>query len=360
MSDAARPSARPKVLLVNHFALATVCGTTVMFGELLRLAPRSAPETEFAYESYEPYASPAELRARLDAAHRDASCVVAVNAHIEVSWSLSEELFRWCFTRGTPAYVYAHDYWPHHKDNLIALTRRLGARVLASTPFVAETLQREGFSTQVIDVGVPLPDAWPAAMAPASPKVIASAARLVPRKRLPDIVRAYAESGLDGIARLYLRVLPSNVFSHASDEEQLREIEAEIERARLTDVVVDRQAGGPPDYPAYSAYVCSSSYEGFSMTVIESAFHGCPPLMSDIAPHQRSARALFGERAGDFLYPVGDHRALAGLLRDEITTGRRKAFLDARLDKIRAAIASRWPLGETARALARLACDISG
>lgn len=360
MSDAACTPARPKLLLVNHFGLGTVCGTTVMFGELLRLAPRSAPEIELAYESYEPHASAAGLRARLDAAHRDASCVIAVNAHIEVSWDLSEELFRWCFARGTPAYVYAHDYWPHHKDNLTALTTRFGARLLASTPFVAETLQQEGFSAQVLDVGVPLPDAWPATGTQASPKVVASVGRLVPRKRLPDIVRAFAESGLDGRARLYLRVLPSQVFSPASDGKQLREIEAEIERARLANVVVDRQPGEPPDYAAYSAYVCSSSYEGFSMTVIESAFHGCPPLMSDIAPHQRSARALFGERAGDFLYPVGDHHALAGLLRDEITTGRRKALLDARIAAIRATIASRWSLEQTAQALARLACDVSG
>ena len=352
--------ARPKLLLVNHFDLATVCGTTVMFGELLRLAPQSAPQIELAYQSYEPHASAAELRARLDAAHPDASCVVAVNAHIEVSWDLSEELFGWCLARGTPAYVYAHDYWPHHKDNLRTLTTRFGARLLASTPFVADTLLREGFSPQVMEVGVPLPDAWPAARTPASPKVVASAGRLVPRKRLPDIVRAFAESELDGLARLYLRVLPSNVFSPASDGEQLREIEAEVERARLTSVVLDRQPGERPDYSAYSAYVCSSSYEGFSMTVIESAFHGCPPLMSDIPPHQGIARALFGERAGDFLFPVGDHRALAALLRDEITTAWRKALLDARIAEIRATIASRWSLEETARALARLALDVSG
>src|SRR6266852_932065 len=105
---ATRTHARPKLLLVNHFDLTTVCGTTVMFGELLRLAPQSAPDIEISYESYERHASPADLRARLDVAHSDASCVVAVNAHIEVSWDLSAELFGWCSARGTPAYVYTH------------------------------------------------------------------------------------------------------------------------------------------------------------------------------------------------------------------------------------------------------------
>lgn len=360
MSDAARTPAHPKLLLVNHFDLETVCGTTVMFGELLRVAPRSAPDIEFAYQSYEPHASAAELRARLDAAHTDASCVVAVNAHIEVMWNLSEELFAWCRARGTPAYVYAHDYWPHHKEYLSALTTRHGARVIVSTPFIAEALRQEGFSSEVIDVGVPLPDVWPAVATPASPKRIASAGRLVPRKRLPDIVRGFAGSGLDGVARLYLRALPSNVFSPDSDAEQLREIHAAIEQARLTSVVVDRQPGEQPDYRSYSAYVCSSSYEGFSMAVIESAFHGCPPLMSDILPHQRIARALFGAQAADFMYPVGDCHALAGLMRDEITTARRKALLDARIDEIRATIAARFSLAGTARALARLARDVSG
>lgn len=331
-----------------------------MFDELLRVAPRAAPEVALAYESYEPYASAAELRSRLDAAHGDAACVIAANAHIEVSWELSEELFRWCLARSIPAYVYAFDYWPHHEENLRALTTRLGARVLASTPFLADALLPEGFGSELVEIGVPLPDAWPAARTPASPKVIASAGRLVPRKRLPDIARAFAESGLDGLARLYLRALPSQVFSPDADQEQLREIEAEVERARLTSVVLDRRPGAPPDYAAYSVYVCASSYEGFSMTVLESAFHGCPPLMSDIPPHQRSARALFGELAADFIFPVGDSRALAGLLRDEIATGRRKALVDTRLDEIRATIAARWSLEQTARALSRLARGLSG
>lgn len=369
MSDTARPSARPRLLLVNHFALATVCGTTVLFGELLRHALRSVPEIEIAYESYEPYASPAALRARLDTAYRDASCVVMANAHIEVSWDLSEALFGWCRVRGLPAYDYVFDYWPHHEDNLRALTTRLGAHLVTSTPFLEESLRREGFASQLIEQGVPLPDTWPAAKAPASPKVIASAGRLVPRKRLPDVVHAFAESGLDGRARLYLMVAPSHVFTTEADEGQLREIRNEVERARLTGVTVDRRSGERadhdlgstwyPDYAAYSVYVCASSYEGFGMPVVEAAFHGCPPLMSDIPPHRRSALILFGDRADDFLFPVGDCRALAALMRDEITSGRRQAHLAARIADVRATIVSRFSLAQTARGLARLACEVS-
>ena len=61
-----------------------------MFGELLRVAQHATLDAELAYESYEPHASVADLLRRLDATHADVSCVVAVNAHIEVSWDLSE------------------------------------------------------------------------------------------------------------------------------------------------------------------------------------------------------------------------------------------------------------------------------
>jgi hypothetical protein len=49
MRPAASSFERRKLLLVNHFDLATVCGTTVMFGELLRLARHAAPEIDLAY-----------------------------------------------------------------------------------------------------------------------------------------------------------------------------------------------------------------------------------------------------------------------------------------------------------------------
>ena len=362
--------ARPRLLLLNHFALETVCGTTVMFGEVLRLAAR-LEDVRFEYESYEAYKTPAAFLARLDAEYSDVSCVIAINAHIEVYWDHTVALFEWCRARGITAYVYAHDYWPHHYDNTRTLTTELSVRLLAATPFVAQQLTDAGFQPSIIDVGIALPDEWPPMREAATPKVIASVARLVPRKRLADIVRAFAASGLDGSrAPLYLRVAPSQVFGGDQDAACLREMEEEIARGRLTGVTIDYRSGERPDhdirsawypdYAAYAAYVCSSSYEGFGMPVVEATFYGCPPLMSDIPPHVRTARLLFGERAGDFVYPVGDSDALAALMRDEISTGRRKAFLLARGAGIRGVIASRLSLGGTAKALAELARRANG
>jgi glycosyltransferase involved in cell wall biosynthesis len=362
-------AAAPRLLLINHFALETVCGTTVMFGEVLRLARTSVPDVRFEYDSYEAYATAGEFRARLDAAYPDVSCVVALNAHIEVYWEFTVTLYEWCRERGIDAYVYAHDYWPHHHDNTRTLTTDLSVRLLAATPFVAQQLTDAGFEPAIVDVGIALPDTWPPLRPAATPKVIASVARLVPRKRLADIVRAFADSGLDGSAALYLRVAPSQVFGGEQDAACLREIEAEIARGALTAVTIDYRSGERPDqdvrsewypdYGSYAAYVCSSSYEGFGMPVVEATFYGCPPLMSDIPPHVRTARMLFGERAGDFVYPVGNTSALAALMADEISTGRRKAYLMERGEQIRGLIASRLSLRGTATALAQLARRVS-
>lgn len=343
-----------KILLVNHFRLQTVCGTTVMFDEILRLAPVAAPSVRFVYESQDFYPTAKDFRRRLEEAHADASCVVAINAHIEVYWPLSETLFEWAKARHLPAYLYIHDYWPHHREGLLALVG-LGAKAIASTPFIAELVGHYDVIAEVIDVGVPLPDRDSGVGEPAAPAIVASAGRLVPRKRFADIVRAFAVANVDHEARLYLRVLPSNVFDDAADTVQLAEIEAEIDRLRLRNVTLDRQPADRPAYRDFATYVCSSSYEGFSMAVIESAFEGCPPLMSDIPPHQRIAQALFGAEAGQFLFPTGDAAALGRLVQDEIRTRHRKAFVMRHQAQIRRTISERWSLATTARALASLA-----
>lgn len=341
----------PELLLVNHFDLPVVCGTTVMFDEVLRVAPSAAPGVRFAYESHDRHADPDAFAAHLDAEHGRARAVVAINAHIEVTFPFTERLFAWCLRRGVPAFVHVHDYWPHHRDALELLTRTLHARVLASSPFVAASLAAHGFSADLLEVGIPLPEPPPAPRPPGHPPVIASVGRLVARKCLPDVVHGFAESGLDGEARLYLRALPGNVFGVDADRRELALVEAAIAERHLRSVEVDLVPADPPEYAAHAAYVCASFYEGFSMPVLEAAYQGCPPIMSAIPPHERSARLLFGDRAGDFLFPVGDHAALGALLRDEVRTGRRRALLHARLDEVRATIRGRFSLDRLAREL---------
>lgn len=337
--------------------MSSVTGVTVMMAELLRLIPSVDPETEAAYQSYEGLKTSADLAVSLAARHPDAACVVGVNTHIEVQWELSIELLEWCERRAIPAYIYVHDYWPHHRDRVRHVTGRYGVGLLASTPFIVDSLAEDGFVATLVTVGVPLADsAGASAASRAVPKLVASVGRLVPRKRFADIVRAFCHARLDRVARLYLKLVPSHVYGGDEDAEQLRLVQNEIERgcAAPESVRIDRTPTVPHDYSPYSVYVCASGYEGFSMTPIEAAFRGCPPVMSEIPPHRAIAGALFGDRAAEFLYPVGDHEALADLLRDEIATERRSTFLAAHLGKIRATIESRWSLHTTARLLARL------
>jgi len=330
-----------------------------MIAEILRLFP-AAGKGNAAYLSFS--GAPADLIAELDEKHRDAAAVVGINLHIEVQWEFSLALLSWCRDRGIPAWIYVHDYWPHHHDRIAAILAR-GAKLLASTAFLRDSLAADGYAADIIAVGVPLPDAAPS-IPPhpwqTTPLVFASAGRLAPRKRFADIARAFREAALGDTAALYLRLLPSHVFAGGDDAEQHRLIVSEIpeEDLRTGRIRLDREPSvGAFSYAPYFAYVCASSYEGFSMSPIEAAYAGCPPLLSDIPAHRVIADTLFGVRAADFLYPMGDTAALGRLMSDEAATERRRELLAAGSAEIRAAIASRWSLANTVRCLAVLGRD---
>ncbi|MEI6313395.1 MAG: hypothetical protein WCO89_00890 [Syntrophus sp. (in: bacteria)] len=345
---------RAKLLLVHHFSLSHVTGVTVMIAEIMRLFP-SIGEGVADYLSFS--GTPDDLIRELDEKHDDSTAVIGINLHIEVQWEHSLVLLEWCKARGIPVWIYVHDYWPHHFDNIAAVVEK-GAKLLASTTFLQESLAADGYAAEVVTVGVPLPEELPPPPPspwPTMPLVFASSGRLTPRKRFYDIVRAFRDAALEDRAILYLRLLPSHVFDSSDDAEQIKLIENEITKdyEELGRVRLDRTPSACVfDYTPYFAYVCSSAYEGFSMSPIESAYFGCPPLMSCIPAHKVIAQTLFGERARDFLYPLGDTDALAGMMRDEAATGRRRKLLAAHSSEIRAMIKTRWSLATTAKLLA--------
>ena len=346
----------PHILLVHHFPLAHITGVTVMSAEILRYLNAEAKETA-AYLSYPPTAE--ELLARLDRRHTDAAAVIGINLHIEVQWAQSRALLAWCRQRKVPIWIYIHDYWPHHFKRVAALLDQ-GARLLASTRFIQASLAADGFPAEVLAVGVPLPQAPAPAQPSAWPdgsRCFASAGRLAPRKRFYDIVRAFREAVLGDRVGLYLRLLPSRVFDSEEDAGQLQLVEKEISpHDRMSGRVrVERTpSAGAFDYTPYFAYVCASSYEGFSMSPIEAAFTGCPPLMSAVPAHRAIAETLFRSRAEDFLYPVGNTKALAALMRHEVQTEQRRRLLARNRDRVRATIEKQWSLAATARRLAAL------
>ena len=351
-----RPAAaRRKVVLASHFPLTEVSGVTVILTEILHLWPSIAPAAEIAHFTLSDLLSGAAFEGGIGDFGQTSSVLIGINLHLEVQWQQSLELFKLCSLKGIPAYNYVHDYWAHHRDNVDELTTQHGVRLLASTDFVAGLLRRAGFDAVTVPLGVRLPDSASLRRAEGGFGVVGAAGRLSPRKRFPDIVRGFCAARTAG-ERLYLRLLPSLVFDPADDAAQFSVIVDEVRRAAAEGVVeIDRTVAARNDYSRYSLYVCASSYEGFSMTPIEASYWGCPPLISDIPPHRRIADTLFGDRAEDYVFPVGDTEALARLLRDELTTGRRRKFLAGRQEQIRQTIAATWSLETTVGALARLA-----
>jgi glycosyltransferase involved in cell wall biosynthesis len=254
--------------------------------------------------------------------------------------------------------LYVHDYWPKHQHLLGSLVARYRCGLLASTEFIRDTMRADGLEVELAPVGVPLGNLALGTVDRGdgrAEKVVGSAGRLVPRKRFGDVVAAFGSSGVADRASLHLRLVASCVYGVEQDERLMTDIREESDRSRLgTSIRIDTTPSDRSDYRGYDLYVCASSYEGFSMTPIEAAYSGCPPLMSDIPAHQAIATTLFPGRASDFLFPVGDVQALARVMTDEIETGRRASLLRSRLGHVRTTVETRWSPRVTAEALVDL------
>jgi glycosyltransferase involved in cell wall biosynthesis len=350
---------RHNLLLIHQFALPSVSGVTVMVSELLRLIPRVNTETGVECQSYQGLRGPDDLVAALYAKHGNADCVVGINLHIEVGWDVTLELLRWCRRNGKPFYLHVHDYWPHHRERVALLTERYGARLLAITQHIAQALAADGFPAALLPVGVSfgeVPASRQVAPAATEPRTVASVGRLVPRKRFPDIVRAFCDANLGSAARLYLRVPPSLVYAPEQDRRRLQDIQVESHACGAgQSVQIDPLPTVGTDYSHWAVYVSASEYEGVSMTPIEAIVQGCPAIVSDIPPHRALVDALFPGRAEEFLFPVGDYGGLTSLLRDELRTGRRQTEIASRQPEIHQQVGHLWSLRRTATALVKLA-----
>lgn len=358
---AAAPSDR--ILLVHHFSLEKVTGVRALIAELLWRIPMQAPRLSVAFEPYEASADPEAFATRLATKHHQVTAVVGVNTHVDHRFDYTIAWLEWCRRTDRRAYLYVHDYWPKHGPLLASLVERYGCGLLASTKFIRDAMRADGLPVVHVPVGVPLQNLEPCVPVSRDPgrlRVVGAVARVVPRKRLEDVVAAFCSSGFASRAKLQLRLLPSQVYPAQSDELIIRSIEAVSEAHRSRDgarIILERSATDRADYRHYDLYACASSYEGFSMTPIEAAYSGCPPLMSDIPAHRAIAAALFRDRQHEFLFPVGNVLALGDLMRDEIETGRRAAYLRSQLRDIRALVETRWSPAVTAAALVGVAVN---
>lgn len=339
------------LLLVHQFGLPTISGLTVTLDELRRQIPlveAGVTVTSLTYEDRDP----ASLDAFLDREHGDVTAVIGLNLHIEPGWELTLVLARWCRRRDIPLVVYMHDYWPHHKVNVANLIEELGAHLVAITPAIAEDLRFDGFAARLLPAGVVVPSE--PSYRPRSPRpgTVGAVGRLVPRKRLPDLVSGYCRASRPGETTLEMRVPPSLVYSPGQDEVRLAEIREVAQRCPDADsITIDRRPRLGVHYGMWSVYTSASEYEGLSMTPLEALLHGCPVVLSDIPPHRTIVDAVFPERTFECLFPVGDDTALGDLLSHELRTATRRRDLEARHQEVHELISERWSLANTARQL---------
>ena len=211
------------LLLVHQFGLPTISGLTVTLDELRRQIPlveAGITATSLTYQDRDP----ASLDAFLDREHGDVTAVIGLNLHIELGWEFTLVLARWCRRRDIPLVVYVHDYWPHHKVNVANLIEELGAHLVAITPAIAEDLRLDGFAARLLPAGVVVPSEPSYRPRPPRPGTVGAVGRLVPRKRLPDLVSGYCRASRPGETTLEMRVPPSLVYSPGQDEVRLAEI----------------------------------------------------------------------------------------------------------------------------------------
>jgi glycosyltransferase involved in cell wall biosynthesis len=351
---------KKKILFVHQPNLEYVSGVNIIISELLRLIPSIDTSIEADHLSFEGYKNGHQLLDTLAKKHKDISCIIGVNLHIEKDWDLSIKLADYYHKLKKPTYIYIHDYWPHHYGRVKFLVDKFSVSLLSSSQYIKNSLAIDGFKSDFVPVGVSLnnielnginrPRSSPAK------KIIASSGRIVRRKRFLDIIKAFSCEGLSQKSTLYLRLLPSHVFSIDDDEKVLNELRSEIEANRITknSIVIEQNPEEKHNYYKYDIYVCASDYEGFSMAPIEAAYTGCPPIISDIPAHQHIANKVFKERHSDFIYPVYDYQRLAHLLRDEINSGRRKEYIESNKNEIQKIVEGQLSLMSSARIIAGL------
>jgi poly(glycerol-phosphate) alpha-glucosyltransferase len=177
--------------------------------------------------------------------------------------------------------------------------------------------ERRGRRTNMFVVPNPVPP--PPAPDPAPPRDphrVAVVARMEPQKRLHDAIAAFEQ---------VVAAVPEARLDIFGDGSRRADLQAEIDKRGLQAHVVLR--GFDPEARealwTASAFLMTSSFEGYPLSTLESMSRGCPVVSYDI---KYGPREQITDGVDGFLVPRGDVDALAGrvveLLRSPELVGR--------------------------------------
>jgi poly(glycerol-phosphate) alpha-glucosyltransferase len=162
--------------------------------------------------------------------------------------------------------------------------------------------ERRGRTTNMFVVPNPVdPPQPPAREAPRDPHRVTILARLEPQKRLQDAIAAFER---------VVRSVPEARLDIYGDGSRREDLQAEIDRRQLGASVTLR--GFDPDARdalwTSSAFLMTSSFEGYPLSTLESMSRGCPVVSYDIkyGPREQVTDGVDG-----FLVPRGDVERLA-------------------------------------------------
>jgi len=150
-------------------------------------------------------------------------------------------------------------------------------------------------------------------------RVLLFSAKLQPRKRPQDVLRAF--SSVEGVDCFL-------VF--AGDGPLRKELEAEAEALGVSKRVLFlgfvNQTHLPQLYRAADMFVLPSQWDGCPLAVCEAMACGCPVVLSDAIPGRFE---LVRHGKTGFIYPCGDIDALTRILRDALRDPEQLARLSA-------------------------------
>jgi poly(glycerol-phosphate) alpha-glucosyltransferase len=217
--------------------------------------------------------------------------------------------------RGTRLYlIYVmHNMHVHHPfrwdcDTSLAYTRvlqRIGdldAMVTLTERQKEDLQERRGRRTNMFVVPNPVsPPAVPDPAPPRDPRRVAIVARLEAQKRLQDAIAAFEQ---------VVAAVPDARLDIFGDGSRRPDLQAEIERRNLQANVTLR--GFDPEARealwTASAFLMTSSYEGYPLSTLESMSRGCPVVSYDI---KYGPREQITDGVDGFLVPGGDVDGLA-------------------------------------------------